>query len=107
MLGLPRLRRMPSEIARQHCYWGFNRNPAGVRIARQEMGVDKVMWANDFPHLESDWPNSRRVIEENFASIPEDEKWKMTVGNAMKYFRLNRQQDNKILGDPKTLHANH
>src|SRR5437773_2676367 len=58
VLGLPRLRRLPSEYAREHCHWGFNRNPAGVRIARQEMGVDRVMWASDFPHLESDWPNS-------------------------------------------------
>ena len=69
VLGLPRLKRMPSEIAREHCYWGFNRNPVGVRIARQEMGIDKLMWASDFPHLESDWPNSRQVIEENFADI--------------------------------------
>ena len=69
VLGLPRLKRMPSEIAREHFYWGFNRNPVGVRIARQEMGVDKIMWASDFPHLESDWPNSRRVMAENFAGV--------------------------------------
>ena len=98
---------MPSEIACEHCYWGFNRNPAGVRIARQEMGVDKVMWANDFPHLESDWPNSRRVIEENFAGIPEDEKWKMTVGNAMKYFKLNQQQANKYVAAKKAVQVSH
>jgi len=88
VLGLPRLSRMPSEYAREHCYWGFNRNPVGVRIARQEMGVDKVMWASDFPHLESDWPNSRKVIAENFAGVSEEELWKMTVGNAVKYFHL-------------------
>jgi predicted TIM-barrel fold metal-dependent hydrolase len=91
VLGLPRLKRMPSDIAREHCHWGFNRNPAGVRIASQEMGVDKVMWASDFPHLESDWPNSRKVIAENFAKSTEDEVWKMTVGNAVKYFHLDDQ----------------
>ena len=63
------LKRMPSEIAREHCYWGFNRNPVGVRIARAELEIDKLMWASDFPHLESDWPNSRQVIEENFADV--------------------------------------
>ena len=91
VLGLPRLKRQPSEYAREHCYWGFNRNPVGVRIARQEMGVDKVLWASDFPHLESDWPNSAKVIEENFAGVPEEAKWKMTVGNAAKYFHLDDQ----------------
>jgi predicted TIM-barrel fold metal-dependent hydrolase len=88
VLGLPRLKSMPSEYARENVYWGFNRNPVGVRIARQELGVDKVMWASDFPHLESDWPNSRKVLKENFAGVPEAEQWKMTVGNAVKYFRL-------------------
>jgi predicted TIM-barrel fold metal-dependent hydrolase len=88
VLGLPRLKSMPSEYGREFVHWGFNRNPIGVRIARQELGVDKVMWANDFPHLESDWPNSRRVLAENFAGVGEDEIWKMTVGNAVKYFHL-------------------
>lgn len=88
VLGLPRLVRLPSEYVREHCWWGFNRNPAGVRMARQEMGVDRVMWASDFPHLESDWPNSRHVIEENFAGVPEGETYKMIVGNAVKFFHL-------------------
>ena len=87
--GLPQLAKMPSEYAREHAYWGFNRNPAGVRIARREMGVDKVMWASDFPHLESDWPNSKHVLEESFVGVPEDEQYKMTVGNAVEFFHLN------------------
>ncbi len=88
MLGLRQLSKLPSEYARQHSYWGFMWNPVGVRTVRQEMGVDKVMWVSDFPHLESDWPNSRRVIEENFAGVPEDEKYKMIVGNAIEFFHL-------------------
>ncbi|HXV81846.1 MAG TPA: amidohydrolase family protein, partial [Candidatus Binatia bacterium] len=107
VLGLPQLRRPPSEYARENCYWGFNRNPVGVRIARQEMGVDHVMWASDFPHLESDWPNSQRVIEENFASVPEEEKWKMIVANAVKYFRLDDQQAGKSVEDAEAIHASH
>ncbi len=88
MFGLAQLAKFPSEYAREHAYWGFNRNPAGVRIVRQEMGVDKVMWASDFPHLESDWPNSRKVIEESFAGVPEDEKYKMIAGNAIEFFHI-------------------
>ena len=106
VLGLPRLRHMPSEYARQNCYWGFNRNPAGVRIARHEMGTDKVLWASDFPHLESDWPNSRRVMEENFAGVPENERWQMTVGNAVKYFRLDQAQARRTAESADALHAN-
>ena len=107
VLGLPRLRRLPSEYARENCYWGFNRNPAGVRIARQEMGVDRVMWASDFPHLESDWPNSQRVIKENFAGVPENETWKMIVGNAVDYFRLDHDQTSKTAAGPRGMSASH
>jgi predicted TIM-barrel fold metal-dependent hydrolase len=71
------------------------------------MGVDKVMWASDFPHLESDWPNSQRVITENFFGVPEDEKWKMIVGNAVKYFRLDDQQAGTTAGEAQALHASH
>jgi hypothetical protein len=31
------------------------------------------------------------VIAENFAGVSEDELWKMTVGNAVKYFHLTDQ----------------
>ena len=49
------------------------------------------MWASDFPHTDSTWPESRQWIAKDFAGVPEDELWKMTVGNAVKYFRLSDQ----------------
>jgi predicted TIM-barrel fold metal-dependent hydrolase len=71
------------------------------------MGIDKVMWASDFPHLESDWPNSQRVIAENFAGVPENEKWQMIVGNAVKYFRLDDQHAGKTAEEPQSAQASH
>ena len=46
------------------------------------------MWGADFPHIESDWPNSDRIIREMFADVPADETYKMVAGNAIEYFRL-------------------
>ena len=89
VLGLPRLRQLPSDIAREHIWWGFNRNPVGVRIAQLEGGLGRAMWASDFPHLESDWPNSQRVIEECCVGLSEEEKHLITVSNAAEYFHLN------------------
>lgn len=89
VLGVPQLPRPLSEYAREHFFWGFNRNPAGVRIAKAELGLDKVMWASDFPHLESDWPNSRKVIDECCKGLDESEKRLVTVDNAVNYFHLN------------------
>ena len=87
LLGMPKLDRLPSEYIHDHFSWGFMRNAFGVR-ARHEIGVRSMMWATDFPHAESDWPESQRVIEEIFAGVPEDERRQMLGGNAIEYFHL-------------------
>ena len=81
------LDRMPSEYIDEHFSWGFMRNASGVRM-RHEIGVKNMMWATDFPHAESDWPESQAVIEEIFEGVPEDELQQMLSGNAIEYFHL-------------------
>jgi predicted TIM-barrel fold metal-dependent hydrolase len=87
LLGWQPLKRLPSEYIREHCYWGFQLDSAGVEL-RHRLGVDRLIWASDFPHQESDWPDSRAVAERNFAGVPEDERYLMTAGNAVKFFHL-------------------
>jgi predicted TIM-barrel fold metal-dependent hydrolase len=82
------LQKEPSAYFREHFYWGFIYDRVGVRM-RYEIGVDKVMWGNDFPHSAGDWPNSKRVIADIFSGVPEDEKQKMLVDNAVNFFHLN------------------
>ena len=55
---------------------------------RDLIGVDKMMWATDFPHQESEYPNSDRVIAKNFAGVPDDEVRKIVAGNAIRFFHL-------------------
>jgi predicted TIM-barrel fold metal-dependent hydrolase len=86
---MKRLPRKPSEYVLEHCYWGFQNNPVGVRM-RHELNIDRLMWANDFPHAETDWPNSREVIKNVFKDVPEDEKHKMLAGNFMEFFHLGK-----------------
>jgi predicted TIM-barrel fold metal-dependent hydrolase len=85
--GLKPLKREPSEYIREHCYWGFIYDRIGLRL-RYDIGVDRIMWGNDFPHSAGDWPNSKRVIEDIFSGVPEDEKQKIVVDNAVNYFHL-------------------
>jgi predicted TIM-barrel fold metal-dependent hydrolase len=67
--------------------WGFQRDPAGVQL-RDWMGVDQLLWGSDFPHQESEYPHSAKVIDENFNGVPEDERFKMLAGNAIRWFGL-------------------
>ena len=87
LLGFTPLKRPPSEYIREHCLWGFQFDRIGVEL-RHKINVDRLIWGSDFPHQESDWPESMSVIERNFAGVPEDEKQKMVCGNAVEFFRL-------------------
>lgn len=87
LLKFKPLDEMPSEIIKRHFNWGFQQDRAGIEL-RHHIGVGHLMWAADFPHQESDWPNSSKVIEHNFSGVPEEEIYAMTAGNAIEFFGL-------------------
>jgi len=85
--GLPKLERMPSEYIKDRNYWGFLRDPVGIK-RRDSIGYDKLMWGTDFAHAASDYPNSQKYVAEDFAGVPENERRAMLVGNCVRYFHL-------------------
>jgi uncharacterized protein len=87
LLGLPPLARPPSAYIREHCYWGFQHDTVGVEL-RHHIGVDRLMWATDFPHQDSEWPRTMDVVARNFAGVPAAETHRMVVGNARDFFHL-------------------
>ena len=48
---------------------------------REAVGVDRIMWGSDFPHLEGCWPYSRQHLRLAFAGVPEAEV-RMMVGQS-------------------------
>lgn len=89
ILGVKRLARQPSEYAREHAYWGFFDDPIGVRL-RHEIGVDHILWGNDFPHEVSRWPHSMEVMDEQLADATQEERRKMMCENVVRFFHLDR-----------------
>jgi predicted TIM-barrel fold metal-dependent hydrolase len=87
LLGLKPLKRPPSEYIREHFLWGFQFDRVGVEL-RHKINVERLMWGSDFPHQESDWPESLKIIDKNFTGVPNEEKHKMVCGNAVEFFRL-------------------
>jgi len=77
----------PSEYARRQIWATFQDDPCGVALYKM-FGEDNFMWASDFPHLDSTWPHSREVVEENFASIPEHVTRKIVRDNAIALYQL-------------------
>jgi hypothetical protein len=51
-------------------------------------GQDNCMWSNDFPHPNSTWPNSRRVIERDLGGLPSDVQAKLVRENCLRLYNL-------------------
>jgi uncharacterized protein len=86
-LGYKPLDRLPSEYVKQHIYWSILYERIGV-LLRDEIGVDKIMFSTDFPHIESEYPNSRTVVDRLYKDVPEDERYRMWAGNTIDFFKL-------------------
>jgi predicted TIM-barrel fold metal-dependent hydrolase len=77
----------PSYYIKRNFNWGMWIDRMGLEM-RHHIGVDRIQWSTDFPHVVTDWPNSRKQVEEEFAGIPADEKRKIVCDNAVRYFHL-------------------
>ena len=86
-LGLPLLKNRPSEYLRQAAYWGFFEDAFGMRV-RDEIGVDRLLWGTDFPHLVTRWPHSLETWEWQAKGVPEEDRRKMVADNAIDFFHL-------------------
>jgi len=77
----------PSDYMRRQLWATFQDDPVGPATYRF-FGSSNYMWASDFPHTDSTWPNSRKIIEKDFAGVPEDVTRKIVFENAAKLYRL-------------------
>jgi predicted TIM-barrel fold metal-dependent hydrolase len=84
-----KLKMLPSHYFARNFMCTFIREPFAV-LNRYSIGVDNMMWSNDYPHHRHDWPYSRRIIEESFLNVPASEKEKIICGNAVKLYKLER-----------------
>ena len=82
------MRTKPSDLFRRQCYVNFWYEETGIAL-RHSIGVDNIMWESDFPHPTGSYPNSREYIKRSLENVPEDEKRKILVDNAIRVFNLN------------------
>jgi hypothetical protein len=67
----------PSEYFDRNCYIGASNTKRRELGLRYEIGVDNILWGNDFPHPEGTWPNTREWLVKTFHDIPIDETRRM------------------------------
>ena len=84
---LPGLTMAPSDYFRRNMALTFIDEPGGL-AHRHAVGVENILWSTDFPHPATTWPNSVRIVDEQFAGIPDDERALITAGNARRLYNL-------------------
>jgi uncharacterized protein len=84
----PALKELPSEYFRRNVYLTFMDEARGIHIARERFGVENIMWASDYPHPPTTWPNSRARLDAQLAGLSPDEQALISGGNAARVWRL-------------------
>ena len=80
----------PTEYFQRNCYIGASFLPLHEVGDRHRIGVDKLMWGSDYPHMEGTWPNTMDKLRETFADVPEGEIRTMLGDTAIDVFGFDR-----------------
>ena len=79
--------RLPSEYWRQNCYLTFIDDLPGI-LLRDYIGVDRMMWSSDFPHLDSSWPESQQFLNKHLAGVAADDVRLIVAQNCVRLYGL-------------------
>ena len=77
----------PSDFFHRNVALSFQEDAVGVRL-RDVIGVDNMMWGSDYPHSESTFPRSRKILEDILAGVPDDEGAKIAGANTARVYRF-------------------
>lgn len=75
----------PSDFFHRNVFLSFQEDAVGIRL-RDVIGVDNMMWGSDYPHSESTFPHSRKILADILAGVPEDEQARITGGNTARLY---------------------
>ncbi|MEH6583361.1 MAG: amidohydrolase family protein [Halioglobus sp.] len=76
----------PTEYFQRNCFIGASFMPRIEVPHRHSIGLDKLMWGSDYPHMEGTWPNTMEKLRESYCDVPADEVRAMLGGNAARVF---------------------
>ncbi|HLG69615.1 MAG TPA: amidohydrolase family protein [Chloroflexota bacterium] len=81
------LKKLPSEVFREQVWATYQQDLVGLHLI-DFFGDGHIMWASDYPHPDSTWPNSQAVVERETAHLDPATKRKVLRENAAKLYGL-------------------
>ena len=81
------LSKLPSEYLRSNVFTTFQDD--WVAFATKDlMSYKQLLWANDFPHPDSTWPNSQKLLAEHASNLSDAERKAILRDNVRELFQL-------------------
>jgi len=77
----------PSDFFHRNVFLSFQEDDIGIRL-RDVIGVDNMMWGSDYPHSESTFPQSQKILEQILAGVPKEEQAKIVGGNTARLYHF-------------------
>jgi predicted TIM-barrel fold metal-dependent hydrolase len=75
----------PSELFRRQVFATFEEDVLGAQLIPL-LGADCCMWASDYPHTDSTFPNSLDAIEEALGDVSAADRRKITATNCARLY---------------------
>lgn len=81
------LTRRPSEWFRDNVYLTFQDDWVAFRTVDLQ-NVERLMWANDFPHSDATWPNSQALLAEHAAHLTDHQRSRILHDNVAELYSI-------------------
>jgi predicted TIM-barrel fold metal-dependent hydrolase len=82
------LKDKPSQYAARNCWYGASFPSKADLNGIDEIGEDRVLWGNDYPHYEGTFPYNLESLRLTFADMTETRRRKLLGLNAAKLYKF-------------------
>ena len=86
--NMPNLKMRPSDYVRNHCWHGII-DDQYAQLIISTVGVDRVMWGSDFPHVRSIGLGVEEAVNVLLDTLSPDDREKIVSENTAEIFNLN------------------
>lgn len=76
----------PAEVLRRN-FWFCAVEDQSSFVQRDRIGVENILLEADYPHCDSTWPNTQRVIHEEIGGLPDEDIRRFTWQNASELYQ--------------------
>jgi predicted TIM-barrel fold metal-dependent hydrolase len=83
----PELKKLPSEYFFENIWLTFQDDWTAFQV-KDHLNIERIMWANDFPHSDSTWPLSQELLTEHAANLSPHEARRILRDNCVELFGL-------------------